>query len=120
VKKLNDNVRNLLIILVIAALVVVIPGGGTAAAVARSAVSLGFLFAIAWIASRLYREHRITLYSLGDRRRAIVYVAVGVVTLTLSASTRLFTSGPGRVAWIVLIAGAAFAVFAVFRASREY
>ncbi len=118
--KLNENVRNLLIILVIAALVVVIPGGGTAANVALQAVSLGFLFAVAWIASRLYREHRITLYSLGDRRRAIVYGAAGVVTLTLSASARLFASGLGRVVWIVLVAGAVFAVFAVFRASREY
>ena len=118
--KLNDNVRNLLIILVIAALVVVIPGGGTAAAVAMQAVSIGFLFAIAWVGSRLYREHRMTLYSLGDRRRAILYVALGVVTLTFSASSRLFASGPGTVAWIVLVGGAAFAVFAVFRSSREY
>ncbi len=118
--KINDNVRNLLIILVIAALVVAIPGGGTAASVATQAVSLGFLFAIAWIASRLYREHRTTIYSLGDRRRAIVYVALGAVTLTLSASARLFATGPGTVAWLVIVAGAAFTVFAVFRSARQY
>ena len=37
-----------------------------------------FLGAIVWFASRLYRQHRTTLYSLGDRRRAILYVALGV------------------------------------------
>ena len=118
--KINGNVRNLLIILVIAALVVVIPGGGTAASVATQTVSLGFLFAIAWIASRLYREHRMTLYSLGDRRRAIVYVALGAVVLTLSASSRLFATGPGTVAWLVIIGAAGFTVFAVFRSARSY
>ena len=118
--KLGDNVRNLLIILLIAALVVVIPGGGTAANVAIQAVSLGFLFTLAWVGSRLYREHRLTIYSLGERRRGALYLAVGAITLTFSASDRLFASGAGRVAWIVLVAAAVFTVFAVFRAAREY
>ncbi len=118
--KLNENLRNVLIVLVIAALVVVLPGGGTAASVAMQAVSLCFLAAIAFVASRLYREHRLTLYSLDDRRRAIFYVAVAVVVLTFSASSRLFASGPGTVAWLVLVAGAAFAVFSVFRSTRQY
>jgi hypothetical protein len=118
--KLNENLRNLLVILVIAGLVVVIPGGGTAAAVATQAVSLCFLAAVAFVASRLYREHRLTLYSLDDRRRAIFYVAIAVVVLTFSASSRLFATGPGTVAWLLLVAGAAFTVFSVFRSSRQY
>jgi hypothetical protein len=118
--RLNENIRNLLIILVLAGLVLVLPGGGTAARVALQAVSLGFLAAVAWIAARMYREHRTTLYSLGDRRRAILYVAVGVATLTFSASPRLLVGGPGTVVWLLLIVGAAYAVFAVFRAARKY
>ncbi len=118
--KLNDNVRNLLIVLAIAAFAVAFTGGGTALRVAIQAVSLGFLFAIAWIGSRLYREHRVTIYSLGERRRAILYIAIGVITLTYSASSRLFATGTGTVAWIALVAGSAFALYAVFRAAREY
>ena len=118
--KINEHVRNWLIILVIAGLVVALPGGGTASSVALQAASLAFLAAIAWVASRMYREHRMTLYSLGDRRRAIVYVAVGVATLTFSASARLLVGGAGTVVWLVLIGGAAYAVFAVFRAARRY
>jgi hypothetical protein len=118
--RLNENIRNLLIVLVIAALVLVLPGGGTAAHVALQAISLAFLAVVAWIAARMYREHRMTLYSLGDRRRAILYVAIGVATLTFSASPRLLVGGPGTVVWLLLIVGAAYAVFAVFRAARRY
>jgi hypothetical protein len=118
--KLNTNVRNFAIIALIAAVIVVIPGGQTASSFVVQAISLAFLGAIAWIASRLYQEHRVSLYSLGDRKRAILYVAAGVATLTFTASSRLFNSGPGSVVWILLLAGCAYAVFWVFRSSREY
>ncbi len=117
---INKNVRNVAIVLFLAALVDVVPGGGPAARFLIQLISLGFLGAIAWVASRLYREHRTGLYSLGDRRRAIVYVAAGVATLTFTASGRLFHTGVGSVAWLLLLAGCAFAVFRVFRSSREY
>ncbi len=118
--KVNDNVRNLVIILLLAALVVVLPGGGTGAQVAIQALSLAFLGMIAFIASRLYREHRLALYSLGDRRRAVVYVAVGVATLTFTAYSRLTRTGPGTVVWLVLIVACAWTVFVVFRSARNY
>jgi hypothetical protein len=117
---MSKNVRNALIVLAIAALVVALPGGGAGANVAIQAVSLTFLAAIAWVASIMYREHRMTLYALGDGRRAIVYVAVGVATLTLTATSRLWQTGPGEVAWLALLAGAAYAVFTVVWAARKY
>jgi hypothetical protein len=118
--RLNTNLRNVVIILAIAAVVAVVPGGGPASNTIIQVISLAFLAAIAWVASRLYREHRITLYSLGDRRRAIVYVAVGVATLTFCATDRLWATGVGGIVWLLLIAACAFAVFEVFRSAREY
>ena len=117
---MNKNVRNVLIVLAIAALVVLIPGGGTGANVAIQAISLLFLGALAWIASRLYREHRVALYSLGDRRRATLYIAVAVVALALTARQRLWVSPSGKIVWFALLAGAVYAVFAVIWASRKY
>ncbi len=114
------NIRNILIVLVIAALVVVIPGGGKGANVASQAISLAFLAAIAWVASLMYREHRLTLYGLGDRRRAILYVAAGVATLTFTATSRLWQTGPGELVWLALIGGAVYAVFAVVWSARKY
>jgi len=118
--KLNTNVRNVAIILLIAAAIFALPGGGSASSFIVRAISLAFLASIAWVASRLYREHRTSLYSLGDRKRFILYAAVGVATLTFTASARLFSTGIGSVAWVLLLAGCIWAVFWVFRSSRGY
>src|ERR1700680_1662079 len=97
--QIPKTARNIAIVLVIAALVVLLPGGGTGATVALQAASLAFLASLAWIASRLYREHRVSLYSLGDSRRATLYGAVAVATLTLTATSRLWHTGTGEVVW---------------------
>jgi hypothetical protein len=112
--------RNILIVLAIAALVVLVPGGGTGAGVATQAVSLAFLAALGWFASVMYRQHRVALYSLGDRRRAVLYVAAAVAALTLTGTSRLWHTGPGSVAWLVLLGVAAYAIFAVLWAARRY
>ena len=117
---INPNVRNVLIILIVAALVVVIPGGGAGARTLIQAVVLVFWGAMVWVATRMYRAHKMTLYGLGDGRRAVLYVALGTAAVVLSASSRMLHSGPGTVAWIVLIGACVYAVFAVIWAAREY
>lgn len=114
------TVRNIAIVLVIAALVVVVPGGGTAANVVGQALKLLFYACLVWAAGVMYRQRRITLYSLGDGRRAILYVAAGVAVVTLTGTTHLWSTGAGKVAWLVLMGGAIYAVFAVVWAARKY
>jgi hypothetical protein len=118
--RVNRTVINVVIVLAIAAVVAIAPAGGTAASFVIETVSLGFLAAGAWIASRLYREHRVALYSLGDRRRAIVYIAVGVGTLTVCAYQRLTRTGGGTVVFLLLLAGCVIAVYRVYRSARTY
>jgi hypothetical protein len=112
--------RNIAIVLALAAVVVYAPGGGTGSVVVIQAVSIAFLAVIAWFASVMYRQHRVTLYSLGDTRRTWLYVAVGVAILTLSATSRLFASGAGVLVWFVLIGAAAYTVIAIVWAARSY
>jgi hypothetical protein len=119
-KIVNTTVRNVLIVLVIAALVALVQGGVTAANVAIQAVTLVFLGTIVWFLALTYRERRVSLYSLGDGRRALLYVALGVGTLTLTATSRLWGSSAGSVAWLILLAGSAYAVFAVLWSARKY
>jgi hypothetical protein len=116
----TKTLRNIVIVLAIAAVVVIVPGGGTGASVVGQAVSLAFLAAIVWFASVMYRQHRVTLYSLGDGRRAILYVAAAVAVLTLTGTSRLWNSSGGEVAWLVLLGGAIYAAFAVIWAARKY
>jgi hypothetical protein len=117
---MSSTVRNVLIVLLLAALVVIIPGGGTGAGVATQAVSLLFLAAIAWFALIMYRQHRVALYSLGDGRRAILYVALGVAAVTLTATSRMWQTPAGSVAWLVLLGAAVYAVFAIAWSARKY
>jgi hypothetical protein len=114
------NVLNVAIILIIAALVVLIPGGGRGANVATQAVWLVFLATLVWFATIMYRQHRVSLYGLGDRRRAILYAALAVATLTLTATSRLWKTGVGSVVWLVLLAAAAYAVIAIVWSARRY
>jgi hypothetical protein len=116
---MSKTARNVLIILAIAALVVLVPGGGAAARTITQAVWLAFLASIFWFAVIMYRQNRSSIYSLGDRRRAIVYVALGVAAITLTATNRLWSTGAGKVAWVVLLGASVYAVTAVVVAHRR-
>ena len=50
----------------------------------------------------------------------MLYVALGVAALTLTATSRLLGSGAGSVAWLLLLGGSAYAVFAVLWSARKY
>lgn len=114
------TVRNVLIILAIPLLIVLIPGGGSGGTFVLQFVSLAFLGVIAWFAYVSYRERKMTLFSLGDQRRGILYAAAGVIVLTLTATDRLFNTTTGKLAWVVLLVGAGYAVFAVVWSARRY
>ena len=113
------HVRNVAIILVIALLIDVVPGGGDFASTVQETLYLGFLAVLVWAASRLYREHRVTLYGLGDRNRVIVYVALGVIVVTLTEA-RMWQTPAGEIGWLALLAGAVMALVEVFRTARRY
>jgi hypothetical protein len=113
--------RNVAIIFAIAAVVVYAPGGGTASQIIIQVVSIAFLVSIAWFASILYRQHRVSLYGLGDSRRAGLYLAVGVAVLALTATTRLWDAGgAGILAWLVLVVASVYTMIAILWAARSY
>jgi hypothetical protein len=112
--------RNIVIILVIAALVAILPGGGTGAGVVLQALYLAFLGSLIWVGTIMYREHRGSLYLLGDGRRALLYAAAAVLAVTLTATHRLWNSPAGSIAWLVLVGAALYVGAAVVWAARRY
>jgi hypothetical protein len=114
------NVRNVAIVFAIAALVVLLPGGGTGATFALQAVSVLFLAVVGWLMYFMYRENRMALYTLGGRRRAVLYGSAGLVVVTLTATSRLFETTAGKVVWLLLLVAAAYATFAVVWSARRY
>ena len=108
--KLNTNVRNVLIIVALTTVIYALGHTGDfALGFLTQLISLAFLAALAWIASRQYLEHRTELDS-----------ALGVATLAISAVHRLWASGIGTVVWLVVIAACAYVLYALYRSTQEY
>ena len=113
--------RNIAIVLALTAVVVYAPGGGTASQVVLQTVLIAFLVTLGWFGAIMYRQHRVSLYSLGDARRAGLYVAAGVAVVTVTASSRLWNAGgAGVLVWLVLIGAAAYTLIAILWSARSY
>jgi hypothetical protein len=113
--------RNVGIVLVLAAAVAFIPGGGTTASVVGAVLSTLILVSLVFFVARLYRDHQLDLEMLGDRWRGLLYGAVAVIVVAMAARPRLRSEGDGgTIVWIVLLAGAAYAIYLVWRHYREY
>jgi hypothetical protein len=111
--------RNIAIIVVLAAVVAFAPGGGDGADLISQLLSAVFTVVIAYILGRLYLQFRTDIYGLGDRWRLVLYASIGVLIVTLAASSRLFDTGPGALAWFALMGGAAYALYLVWRQYRS-
>jgi hypothetical protein len=116
----SKTVRNVAIIAAIAAVVVAVPGGGRAANLAYAILSISFAGGVAFYAGRVYLERRVEILSLDDRYRALLYGALAVGLLTLTATSRLWASSAGTLAWIAVLAACFWGVATVYRAWRQY
>jgi hypothetical protein len=112
--------RNVAIILVIALAVVALPGGSDTAGLAGAVVSLLIAALLALFAGRFYRDHQIDVYGLGDRDRAILYVALGAIVVILAASGRLLGSAVGTLVEIAALTICAGGLFTVYRNWQRY
>jgi len=111
---------NIAVIAAVAAVVDLVPGGGRGAGIALQVIWLIFLATFLWFGVLMYRQNRVAVYSLGDRRRALLYAALAVATLTLTATSRLWLTPGGQVAWLVLLALAIYAVITIAWSARRY
>jgi hypothetical protein len=114
------HVRNFGIVALLALGVYALPGGGTAALLFRAVLFVIITLGIGLLGARYYRDHRTDVYGLGDRWRLIAYVALAVIVLALAGSPKLFQTGPGTVVWLALIGASGYALYRVWRHSREY
>jgi hypothetical protein len=112
--------RNVAILLLIAAAVDFLPGGGRAASTFGAVLGVAFAAGLAYAAIYFYRRNRVTIYSLGDQRRGLLYGALAVGVVTVAAKARMWQSGFGEFAWFVLIGLVVYTLVALFRYSRTY
>lgn len=115
-----QTIRNVAIIAALALVVTVVPGGDAAAETILVALSMAFLVAIAFFCFRLYREREMTLATMPDSRRAILFGAVGAIALLVVGFEEFDSRGGGVLVWIGLMAGAVAAIFLVWRDATTY
>lgn len=117
---MSSTVRNVLIVLALAAVVYAVPGGGDGASFVGSVLSTTITAVFVLIVVRMYREHRVEIFSLGERYRALLYGAVAVAVFAMAARVKLWDTGAGTLVWLALVGGASYAIVLVYRYYRTY
>jgi len=109
------------VVALIALVLVVLPGGGAALDVAITLLTIFFFVAIGLVVYRGYRERRFELDSLEQSQRLVLYGAIGLAALTLTATNRLFNAGgAGVLVWLALLGLCSYGVFWVWTKYRSY
>jgi len=114
------TLRNVAIVALLALVVAFSPAGGNVAEAILTAITMGFLAGIAWTLFVLSRQNQLTLATLSDARRALLYGALGTIALLIAGSDELFSSGGGTLVWIVLLAASVAAIWRVWIDASTY
>lgn len=112
--------RNVAIIMLLALGVAFLPGGGNLAEAVFAALTMAFLAAAAWMIYTVSRRNQLTLATLSDSRRAILYGALGLLALLVAGSDRLLATGPGTLLWIVLLGVSVVAIWRIWLEAHTY
>lgn len=112
--------RNVAIVMVLALGVAFIPGGGNVVEALFAAITMGFLAGISWMVYTLSRERQLTLATLSDDRRALLYGAVGMIVLMIAGASKLLDSGLGTLLWILLLGASIAAIVRVWVEANSY
>jgi hypothetical protein len=113
-------VRNVAIIMALALGVAFVPGGGNVVDAIVTALVMGMLAGIAWSLYVLSRQNQLTLATLSDGRRAILYGALGLLALLVAGYDKLFSTGGGTLLWIVLFGISVAAIWRVWIEANTY
>jgi hypothetical protein len=113
-------VRNVAIVMVLALFVAFAPAGGNVADAILTAMTMGFLAGIAWMLYVLSRQNQLTLATLSDARRGILYGAFGLLALLVAGVDLMFASGGGTLLWILLFGASVAAIWRVWIEANTY
>lgn len=114
------TLRNAAIVMLLALAVAFAPHGGNVADAILTAITMGFLAAIAWTVFVLSRQNQLTLATLSDGRRGVLYGGLGLIALLIAGSDEMFSSGGGTLAWIFLLGASVAAIWKVWTEANTY
>ena len=97
-----------------------VPSGGNIAEAIFTALTMGFLAAIAWMVYVLSRQNQLTLATLSDARRGILFGALGLIALLSAGSDEMFATGGGTLVWILLLGASVAAIWRIWTEANTY
>lgn len=100
--------------MLLALLVAFLPSGDNFADALLAALTMWLLAGLSWMVYTVSRERQLTLATLSDGRRAILYGAVGLIALLIAGSDKMFATGGGTLLWLLLFAAAIAAIWRVW------
>ena len=112
--------RNVAIVMVLALGVAFLPHGGNAVETILAAITMGFLAGISWMLYVFSRENQLTLATLSDGRRAVLYGGLGMISLLVAGKDKMFASGGGTLLWILLLGASVAAIWRVWMEANTY
>ncbi len=112
--------RNVAIIMLLALGVAFAPGGSNAAETVFTALTMGFLAGIAWTLYVLSRQNQLTLATLTDARRAILYAAFGMLALLVAGWDKMTSTGGGTLLLILLFGASIAAIWRIWVEANSY
>jgi len=114
------TVRNIAIIALLALGIAFLPRGGDFADAVLTALTMGFLTAFSYAAYIAWRENQLTMTALSDARRAVFYGCFGMIVLLVAGASKMFSTGPGTLAWLLLLGSALVGIWLVWSDARSY
>lgn len=112
-------VRNILIVALLAAGVAFLPNGGNVADAVLTAITMGFLAVIAWTAFRLMDQFSFSISMLPESRKVVLYASLGLIVLMIAGASKMWSTGLGTLAWLLLIGSAFVGIWLVVSEARE-
>lgn len=97
-----------------------VPAGGNLADAVLTAIAMGFLAGIAWLVFVTGRQSQLTLATLGDSRRGILYAALGMIALLVAGSDEMTATGAGTLAWLLLLGASIAAIWRIWVDANSY
>lgn len=94
--------------------------GGNLAEAMLTALTMALLAGLTWAVYVFSRQNQLTLATLSDGRRALLYGAIGLILLLIAGTDKLFASGGGTLLWILLFAAAVAAIWKVWMEANTY
>jgi hypothetical protein len=112
--------RNIGIIALIALVVAFAPGGGQGADLVGKTLNAAFIIMTALIVGMLYRQYRGEIFGLGDQWRFALYAAVGLAIVTVSITSRMWSTGAGAVVWVAVVGACSYTLYVIWQRYRSY